>query len=189
MFRRGGLFIKLFLSKRTSSDTVALVSDSLYLGIEIALDEENAIYMYFLRDNARSAYLLACFDDVFDSLSIHTHDYRSLKIRCNSWPIITELVTNGLKDQCKDYALIRIRDLDDGETKWFLSARINDIDLNTAEELFCEKTIDAIEELLKTIVQLIKEVSGNRPSLFPKYAKKAFRRYVTGMLTSLLGTQ
>lgn len=134
-----------------------------YIELEIPVDRSTALVVYVIPRSEHSAFVATCWDRVFDAV-VEDLDDDTAETIVETWPTLATLLGNGATDRYRDGALIRLEDVDDGETKWFVASVAGNISFDSAEEVFGERTQAVIRAVLETSGRLATELNENEPS-------------------------
>jgi hypothetical protein len=172
-----------------SSETSTRATNA-YLEIEQPLTEGNALIFYIAPRSESSVFVLTCWDHAFDDLIPQLDDENTAETVAETWPILAQLLMNGIKDRYRDGALIRLEDPDDGETKWFVASIAGNLRLDSPDDLMSEPVMKVVQVVLERTMQLHKELMERAPDqgkMFGRAVKGALGAAVLGALAALLG--
>ena len=174
-------FISNTLDKEAQGDDdLKLRATNSYIELIWTIETGCYIKIYLVPRSEHSIFVLACYDNAFDTIleNIDDEDYSST-VR-DTWPLLTQLLINGGNDRYSEGALIRAEDSDTGDTKWFLATVVGNIDL---DEMICDRTLEAAKRIIALAGDLHHEMEHKSPSTFKAIAKGIG----IGVLAAILG--
>lgn len=150
--------------KEGKNEDVRTRTTDCYAEVEYKVDSKY-IDAYIVGRNENTAFVVASFEHVFDSVKEQVEDKNeaALKAEFKAWPTFAVLLQNGVSDRYSEGALIQLEDPDCGETKWFVATVIGNIDPDKEEALIKEKINAATELVIGKAADLLVEVSEHKP--------------------------
>jgi len=153
-----------------------------YLEIEMPIDDDSSIFTYIVPRSERSVFVLICLDDMFDTL-MNELDNDSFETISDTWPTLAELLMNGAKDKYKSGALIRFEDADYGDNKWFVASVAGNISFESEDEIFGDRTMEALEVVMERTKELLTELQEREPSMLKAVGKGILAGLGLGLLS------
>ncbi len=153
-----------FDSRKNAVDEPVISTTNSYIEIEIPLNENISSFVYLIPRNSNSVFVVTCWEHFFDDLvsNIDQDDFETIS---ETWPTLGELLINGIKDRYQYGALIVGEDPDYGENKWFIASIAGNISFDNEEELFGERTNEAIGIVLEKSLKVFVELNERSPSM------------------------
>lgn len=168
--------------KGLEGDEIKFKVTNSYIEVEYELNELYAV-LYFIPRSNTSFFIATCWDDVFDSILGEVEDEDDLDTIVATWPSLAQLLANGIKDKYSNGALIKLEDADTGEPKWFVASVAGNLNLESEEGLFNERTAEISQLVLTKSLELFVQLQENKPSLLRAFGKGL----AAGVGTVLLG--
>lgn len=75
------------------------------------------------------------------------------------------------------------KDEDDGENKWFVSTVAGNINFDNLEEFFSKRMLESIQLVIAATIQLLTELSNNKPSMLKSVKAGAIKGLKEGAVT------
>lgn len=178
--------MRFFLDTTTGSglegDEIKYKVTNGYIEVEYSLDELFAV-LYFIPRSSTSFFIATCWDDVFDTILGQVDDEDDLETIIETWPSLGELLANGINDKYSGGALIKLEDADTGEPKWFVASVAGNLNLESLDGLFNDRTAEVSQLVLSRSVELFVQLQENKPSVLRAVGKGI----AAGVGTVLLG--
>ncbi|MEA5573485.1 hypothetical protein [Calothrix sp. UHCC 0171] len=186
-----GSIMRPFIESRkaSGSNEVNIEIVQSYVECEYPIDENNAVVVYIIPRTENSVWVASSFEHAFDDLVINL-DRDTYEAIADTWPILANLLENGIKERYQYGALIVMEDSDYCEKKWFVASIVGNISFETLEDLFGQRVQQAIELVISQSMTLWIEIAENKPNLFQQFSKgflKGLTAAVTATVFAFLG--
>jgi hypothetical protein len=180
-----------FIDRRKTSgeDEIGIETSKSYVECEYPIDENTACVVYIIPRNENSAWVTASFEHIFDELLSNLNEQTCDAI-ADTWPTLASLFYNGIKERYQEAGLVVLEDSDYCENKWFLASIAGNISCNTLEDLFGERTQQAIQLVISKSMTLWLELNENQPNAWREFGKgflKGLSAAVTATVFAFLG--
>lgn len=115
-------------------------------------------FVYLLPRCDKSLWVVANWETVFDFV-LHRSEQELGLIR-ERFPVLGELIHNGIRDKYGKGALIRLEDPDEGETKWFIAGVAGNLDLEKDDIWSAPQLHQALKRVHEACGQLSQEMAS-----------------------------
>lgn len=184
--------MEFFISTKLNNSPEAIGDDEFkiiptenYLEVNMQIEDTEMFFVFYLIQKSENSLLvLSCWDDTFDEIIENLDDENYLEILTDTWPILTSLLVNGVKDKYSEGALIKLEDLDNGDHKWFLASIAGNINFESFDNLFCDRTISTITTVKEKSIILLNELQTKKPNSIKHIGKGLFKGALLGLLAA-----
>ena len=140
-----------------------IITDS-YVELNLKIDKTDSYFVFYLIPHTEnSVFVVSCWDDTFDNIIENSDDESCLENLFDTCPLIATLLSNGIKDKCSDGALIKLKDYDNGDNKWFLASIAENIKFDNINTILCDRTIETINLVKEESMLLLSELHKKKP--------------------------
>lgn len=142
-----------------------------YFELVYPIDKHSYFIINIIPRNDYSAFVACCLGDCFDEVLDNLDDADYRETICDTWPLFARLLQNGVRDKYSEGALIKLEDIDTGDTKWFLASVAGNINFDSIEGLLCDRTMQVVRTVIEKTVELHNELSTKSPSKVKSFFK------------------
>jgi hypothetical protein len=150
--------------KISHGEEVGIETSNSYIECEYPIDKDNAYIVYIIPRNENSAWVVTCFEHIFDELVSNIDEDTSEAI-ADTLPTLASLLYNGIKERYQEGALVVLEDTDYCENKWFVASIAGNISLDSLEDLFGGRIQQTIQLVISKSMTLWVELSEHRPDI------------------------
>ena len=177
-----GVIMYSMIDKRRSKE-VNISKTNTYTEVEIPQNSSYSLFLYLIDRSQTSMFVAICFEHTIDEV-LNNYDEDTI---IDTWPTLARLLYNGLNDKYKEGALIKLEDLDDGESKWFVASISGNHNLNDMDDVLNERTQETVELVIECSKQLVEELQDKQPSVL-RAMGRGTAAIAIGVLAAFLGS-
>jgi hypothetical protein len=157
--------MRFFLDKPflTKTEELGLLATSDYLEVEWLINKNLCAVVYIIPRTRTSLSVISCWETTFDSV-IEESDKDGVETIITTWPTMAKMLGNNLANSYNEATLLRLKDMDNGETKWFISSAVDSIDSNLLDSLFMAQIIQTIAIVVGKSMEIFIELQEHKPS-------------------------
>ncbi|MGA7934828.1 MAG: hypothetical protein WCA35_14885 [Kovacikia sp.] len=167
--------MRFFIDSKSNNhgqpDRVKYRTTQHYVELEIP-SESYLMVLYLVPRDRDSAFVVTCWDSVFDQDPANLNDEKSCKAIFETCPNLAHRLTNGIYDRYHEGALLKLEDFDTGKSKWFLAAVVDNLDFMSLDTLLNEQAHQVIGQIMHQSFELLNELYEKQPPVFDTVAKR-----------------